>query len=43
MSPSGIFPSVYMQPENIVELLIWLLNPKEKSPQRFISILKINK
>ena len=38
MSPSGIFPSVYMQPQKIVDLLVWLLNPIEKPPQKFLSI-----
>ena len=38
MSPRDIYPSVYLQPEKTVELLIWWLNPLEKPPQKLLSL-----
>ena len=38
MSPARFFPSIYMQAEKIIELLIWWLNPLEKPPQKILSI-----
>ena len=38
MSPADIFPSIYMQAEKIIDLLIWWLNPVEKPPQKILSL-----
>lgn len=42
MTPADIFPSVYLTPNKVIELLVWWLNPLEKPPQRLLSLSQPN-
>ena len=38
MSPGDIFPSIYLQPKKLIELLTWWLNPLEQPPQKILAL-----